>query len=74
MKKYNLRCNYCGQDHYISYFFFMLRLLVKGKVYVKCGNCRYVSSYVFVGHIVHDTVDIDEKRFNKSLDNVWKRG
>lgn len=70
MRKYNLRCGYCGSDHNVRYFFLMLRLLVWGKVYVKCSNCSNVSAYIFVGHIVHDTVDGKEKELNRNLNKA----
>lgn len=78
MKKYNLRCNYCATDHYISFFFFMLKLIIRGKVYVRCSNCGNTSSYILISHIVHDTTDITEKMNNKLLNecksDIYKRG
>ena len=78
MKKYNLRCTYCKKDHYISYFFLMLKLLVKGEYNYYCRNCGHMSNYILVSHIVHNTLCVDEKEYNKQLDKakreVWKNG
>ena len=78
MRKHNLRCNYCGTDHYISYFFLMLRLLIKGRVYYVCSECGYTSNYILIKHIVHDTLCVNEKEFNRRLDKesrkLWRNG
>ena len=78
MKKYNLKCNYCSCDNYVSLFFLRLRLIIKGNIYVRCSNCGNISNYVLVSHIVHNTVDLREKELNKEYkDNkmrLWKRG
>ena len=72
MKKYNLRCNYCGSDHYTSYFFLMLRLLVCGEVSYVCSDCGNMSVYILVSHIVHNTVSVNEKEQKKRFDNAKK--
>jgi len=72
MKKYNLRCNYCGSDHYTSYFFLMLRLLVHGEVCYVCSNCGNMSNYILVSHIVHNTISVKEKEHNKYVNEVKK--
>lgn len=78
MKKYNLRCNFCGTDHYVPQFFLYLMLLIKGDINVVCSNCGYVSNYILVSHIVHNTVSVDEKEFNRKFDeakrNISRRG
>lgn len=78
MRRYNLRCTYCHTDHYTSYFFIMLQLLIKGEVNVKCRNCGYMSSYILVSHIVHNTLSVEEKEYNKDInarkEEVWKNG
>ena len=61
-----LRCNYCGHTGYRSKLF-LIRLLLMGKVYVRCSNCGYVSCYRLVCHTVHDTTDEYEKLVNKQL-------
>lgn len=72
MKRYNLRCNYCGTDHHVLRFLFYLKLLVLGDVDVVCSNCGYVSNYILVSHIVHDTTNMREKEFNKHFDKAKK--
>ena len=78
MKKYNLRCNYCGADRKVPLFFLRLILLIKGDINVTCSNCGYVSNYILVSHIVHNSVSVDEKEYNKKFDNakieMLKRG
>ena len=74
MKKYNLRCQYCGTGHYVPEILFKIKLLFNGKVYVKCSKCRLVSTYRLVSHIVHDSMDLNEKEFNKTFRDIWKKG
>ena len=77
MKKHNLRCNHCGTDHYVSQFFLYLKLIILGDVNVVCSDCGYVSNYILVSHVVHDTTNIKEKEFNRKLEegrrNAWKK-
>ena len=67
------RCQYCSRENNIPLLQF--RLLFKKKVYHQC-KCGYLSSYIAVTHIIHDTTDKYEKEYNKSIDDdkkgVWK--
>ena len=76
MKKYNLRCNYCATDNYVSKLFLLIRLIIQGKIYVRCPKCGHTSSYILISHIVHDTTDITEKVENKTLNEnkhrLWR--
>ena len=66
MRKYNLRCNYCGHDDYHNYFFLILKLLLKGEIYHHCKVCHKLSRYRLVAHLAHDS-NTKEKQFNKDL-------
>lgn len=77
MRKYNLRCGYCGSDRNVPYFFLVLRLVLFGGVFVRCKCCGRWSDYVLVSHIVHDSLSVREKEHNRIEDNkrrVWKNG
>ncbi|MEE1227219.1 MAG: hypothetical protein UHM08_08980 [Bacteroidales bacterium] len=41
-----------------------------GDINVVCSNCGYVSNYIFIGRAVHNTVNVDEKEFNKKLEKA----
>ena len=78
MKQYNLRCQYCGTDHYTNKTILYLRLILFGEVKHQCTHCMRLSRYILVSHIVHDA-DKHEKQFNHSIDEhkrenkVWMK-
>lgn len=74
--KYNLKCQYCGRDHYINKKWFELKLILFNKIYVKCKRCGKIQSYILISHIVHDTTDKKEKEYNKTVifEDITKRG
>ena len=64
-KKYRLHCNYCGCDYYIPFWLLKLRLLFSDKILHTCSYCRKTSSYQVFYHIIHDSLDEDEKDWNR---------
>lgn len=73
IKKYNLRCGYCGTDHYVNRFLLYLRLLVFDEYYHKCPYCHKISRYRLISHIVHDVVESKELEWNKNVRKEVKR-
>ena len=72
MKKYNLRCPYCGQKNIKLKFWLYLKLIIKGSIRSQCKNCSKQSRYILISHIVHD-VDSDERLFNKEVERVQSK-
>lgn len=72
-RKHRVRCNYCGADKSVSHFILMIRLLLFGRVMTTCKECGYTSTWILCHHIVHDTMDKDEKMFNKHYDEFKRR-
>ena len=64
--KYNLRCQYCGNDHQVNKTWLYLKLVLLGEVHHQCKQCMRSSRYILVSHIVHDA-DNNEKQFNKAI-------
>lgn len=76
MKKYNLRCQHCGQDHYVNNFFLHLLLILKEEIHKTCPKCHKTSTYELISHIVHDATSDYEKKANNELKlkELYKRG
>lgn len=73
MKKYNLRCNYCGHDHYVWDWWLRFKLITFGEVRRQCPECSQLTRYRLIGHIAHDG-DKKEKEYNKEVNSkkpVW---
>ena len=67
MKRYNLRCQYCGHDHKVNKTLLYLKLVLLGEVRSQCKACMRQSRHILVSHIVHDA-DKHEREFNHSID------
>lgn len=68
------KCGYCSRINNVPLLQF--RLLIKDKVYHRC-SCGKVSSYRAITHIIHDTTDVKEKKYNKMYDDgkgIYRRG
>ena len=72
MKRYNLRCNYCGLDHFVTWWWLVVRLVTLGSVRSQCKRCSRQSRYVLVSHVVHDA-DNTERGFNKEVERTQRR-
>ena len=66
MKRYNLRCQYCGTDYYVNWYWLCIKLIIFGEVRHQCEYCLRQRRHILVGHIVHDA-DIDEKVYNHEI-------
>ena len=73
MKRYDLRCGYCGTSYHVNYVLLMIRLVIRGDVYHKCPHCHRVSRYRLISHIVHDVVGSTELESNKMIREECKR-
>lgn len=69
MRKWKIRCNYCGDETYENYYYLLLKRVFKPKYYRTCNKCHKTSAYLFMPHIVHDTIDKKEKEMNKQ--QLW---
>lgn len=72
VKKYNLRCNYCGLDHWINWWWLVIKLVTMGCVRSQCKRCSRQSRYIFVGHVAHDP-DKTERDFNSEVEKAQRR-
>ena len=66
---HNLRCGYCGADHFVPKLLLVLWLVLRGEVYYRCHDCKNYSRYTLQYHVVHDTLDADERLYNRMQDD-----
>lgn len=70
--QYNLRCNYCGENHFVSKWVLYLRLITRKCVRYQCKKCSRQSWYILESHVVHDS-DKSEKIFNRDVEKAQTR-
>jgi len=70
-KLYRLHCNHCGSDKWIPFWLLKLRFIFSNQYHYHCPVCHKQSTFIFQFNTVHDTLDKDEKLFNKS--EIWER-
>ena len=65
MKKYKLRCAYCGATIEKWEWLLKLQLILTTHYYHHCPVCHHKTSYLYIFHLRHDSLDDKEKIFNK---------
>ena len=69
MKKYNLRCHYCGNVVCKWEWLLRFKLVFKDTYYLNCPKCHKVNCYKQFFHLRHDSTDSLEKNRNK--EKLW---
>ena len=64
-KKYRIKCQYCGCDEYKWEWLLKLRLIFTNRIYFHCPLCHHTTTYLYIFHLRHDSLDKKEKFFNK---------
>lgn len=70
MKKYNIRCAYCGSTISKWEWLLKLRLVFTDKYVHHCPVCHKQSTWINIFHLRHESTDPDEKLFNRS--KIWE--
>lgn len=65
MKKYTIRCNYCGATVTRYEWWLKLKLIFSDKIYHTCDVCHHTSCYRHFFRLVHDSTDDKEKEMRK---------
>ena len=65
MKKYSIRCPYCGSEVERWEWWLKFRLIFKDTYYYYCPVCRKGSAWLFIFHLRHDSVDQEEIAYNR---------
>lgn len=76
MRKYKLRCQYCGAETHKYEWLLKIRLIFTNKYILDCPTCHKKTSWLYIFHLRHDSTDKVEQKFNKGkiFDNRIKRG
>ena len=70
MKRYKLRCAYCGSEVYKYEWLLKLRLILTNKYTLNCPVCHKKSIWLHIFHLRHDSTNKEEQLFNKS--KIWE--
>lgn len=73
LKRYNLKCPYCGTDHYVPYWMVRARFLLHGECswHHHCRVCHKATTKKIQFNIVNDHTDKDERIMNGKP--LWDR-
>ena len=69
MKRYKLRCQYCGKEIYKYEWLLKLRLIFTNRYILDCPKCHKKTSWLYIFHLRHDSTDPVEKEFNRN--KLW---
>lgn len=69
MKKYKIRCPYCGSTYEQWEWLLKLRLIFVEKFNYLCPVCHKKSTWLYIFHLRHDSTNKEEQLFNKS--KLW---
>ena len=70
MKKYKIRCPYCGATTQKWEWWLKFKLIFKNTIYHHCPICHHKSSWLYIFHLRHESTDPSEKQFNRS--KLWE--
>ena len=66
MKKYKIRCPYCGSTYEQWEWLLKLRLIFVEKFNYLCPVCHKKSTWLYIFHLRHDSTNKEERIFNKT--------
>ena len=69
MKKYTIRCPYCGSTYERWEWLLKLEMIATDKLTYLCPNCHKKSTWIYIFHLRHDSTDPKEKQWNRS--KIW---
>lgn len=69
LKKYVIRCNYCGATHTRWEWWLKLKTIFGDRIYHTCSVCHHTSCYRYFFRLVHDSTDGKERTNNKN--KLW---
>lgn len=65
MKKYKIRCPYCGSTYERWEWLLKLKLIATDHLTYICPVCHKKSKWLYIFHLRHDSTDKEEQMFNK---------
>lgn len=65
MKKYNIRCPYCGSEHKKLEILLKMFLLTRNTYTHHCPVCHHKSVWLYIFHLRHESTNKGEHLFNK---------
>ena len=65
MKKYKIRCPYCGSTVERWEWWLKFKLIFTNKYYFNCPICHHKSTWLYIFHLRHESTDSIEKHFNR---------
>ena len=65
MKKYTIRCPYCGSEHKKYEWLLKLFLLHRNTYTHHCPVCHHKSVWLYIFHLRHESTNKGEQLFNK---------
>ena len=69
MKKYKIRCPFCGSEVERWEWLLKLKLVFSNQYTHHCTICHKKSTWLYLFHLRHDSTDPTEKLFNKG--KLW---
>lgn len=69
MKKYSVRCPYCGSETGKWEWWLKLKLIFTNQYMHHCPVCHKKSTWLYIFHLRHDSTNKEEQLFNKS--KLW---
>ena len=68
--KYRLHCNHCGYNKYIPYWLLKLHFIFSNQYILHCPRCHKQSTMQMQFNLIHNTMDNNEKNYNKN--KLWE--